>query len=75
MENGLVSPLVRYGYESDMPAFKDKLSDGEIRAVLAYIKSHWSEETLDKREEMLAKRRSGPRSVGAAPHKHFTSKD
>lgn len=27
--------------ESDMPAFKDVLSDAEIRAVLAYIKSRW----------------------------------
>ena len=29
--------------ESDMPAFKDILSDTEIRAVLAYIKSRWPE--------------------------------
>lgn len=27
--------------ESDMPAFKDVLSDDEIWAVLAYIKSRW----------------------------------
>jgi len=26
---------------SDMPAFEDVLSDAEIRAVLAYIKSRW----------------------------------
>lgn len=29
-------------YESDMPAFGGILSDGEIWAVLAYIKSSWS---------------------------------
>ncbi len=29
------------GYESDMPGFGDVLSDDEIRAVLAYIKSSW----------------------------------
>lgn len=29
------------GYESDMPAFGDVLSDEEIRAALAYIKSTW----------------------------------
>lgn len=29
------------GYESDMPAFGDTLTDKEIRAVLAYIKSTW----------------------------------
>ncbi len=31
------------GYESDMPAFKRILSDEEIRAVLAFIKSRWPE--------------------------------
>lgn len=31
------------GYESDMPAFGDSLSDQEIRAVLAFIKSTWPE--------------------------------
>ena len=31
------------GYESDMPAFGGLLSDEEIRAVLAYIKSTWPE--------------------------------
>ena len=31
------------GYESDMPAFGGALSDAEITAVLAYIKSRWSE--------------------------------
>ncbi len=29
------------GYESDMPAYEEKLSDGEIVAVLSYIKSTW----------------------------------
>ena len=32
------------GYESDMPAFAGILSDEEILAVLAYIKSRWPEE-------------------------------
>ncbi|MBS1302943.1 cytochrome c [Loktanella sp. SALINAS62] len=31
------------GYESDMPAFEGILSDGEIAAVLAFIKSTWPE--------------------------------
>jgi mono/diheme cytochrome c family protein len=30
-------------YQSDMPAFGNALSDGEIWAVLAYIKSSWPE--------------------------------
>jgi mono/diheme cytochrome c family protein len=29
------------GYESDMPGFKDKLSDADIWAVLSYIESTW----------------------------------
>uniref|UniRef100_UPI00345BD2FB c-type cytochrome n=1 Tax=uncultured Jannaschia sp. TaxID=293347 RepID=UPI00345BD2FB len=29
------------GYESDMPAFEGVLTDEEIRAVLAFIKSTW----------------------------------
>ena len=32
------------GYQSDMPAFADKLSDTEIWAVLGYIKSIWPQE-------------------------------
>ena len=31
------------GYESDMPAFVGVLSDEEIRAVLAFIKTSWPE--------------------------------
>jgi len=31
------------GYDSDMPAFKDVLTDEQIRAVLAFIKSTWPE--------------------------------
>ena len=29
------------GYQSDMPGFKDKLSDADIWAVLSYIESTW----------------------------------
>jgi len=32
------------GYQSDMPAFEGVLTDGEIAAVLAYIKSRWRPE-------------------------------
>ena len=31
------------GYQSDMPGFGGPLSDDEIRAVLAFIASRWSE--------------------------------
>jgi S-disulfanyl-L-cysteine oxidoreductase SoxD len=41
-------------YQSDMPAFAGKLSDDEIWAVLAYIKSWWrSKDMLEARAEML----------------------
>jgi mono/diheme cytochrome c family protein len=48
------------GYTSDMPAYANVLSDAEIWAVLAYIKSHWKTPALlEAREEMVrnAKRR------------------
>lgn len=56
VEKGLVRPVSKPGYQSDMPGFGDKLSDAEIRAVLAYIKSHWSEEIRKKRDQMLRRR-------------------
>jgi mono/diheme cytochrome c family protein len=52
-KNGLVPPYAAADYQSDMPAFRDKLSDTEIWAVLAYLKSHWkTREVLDARAEI-----------------------
>ena len=52
-KNGLVpgktAPL---GYESDMPAYGGILSDREIIAVLAYIKSTWPAEALAMQKEV-----------------------
>lgn len=42
IRNGLVPPYAPKGYASDMPAFGDQLSDDQIWALLAFIKSHWS---------------------------------
>lgn len=42
---GLVPPNAPEGYKSDMPAWKDTLSDDDIWAVLSYIKSRWPEDT------------------------------
>jgi S-disulfanyl-L-cysteine oxidoreductase SoxD len=39
-----VEPHAPPGYQSDMPAFGSRLSDGDIAAVLAYIKSTWPDE-------------------------------
>lgn len=44
VKNGVVPPNAPPGYQSDMPAFSGKLKDGEIWAVLAYIKSRWPED-------------------------------
>ena len=53
-KHGLVPPYAPPNYENDMPAFAGKLSDHEIRAVLAHIASHWkSREVLEARAEML----------------------
>lgn len=52
-KNGMVPPYAPKGYESDMPAFGGKLSDDEIWAALAYIKSHWrTSQVLAARAEM-----------------------
>jgi mono/diheme cytochrome c family protein len=37
------------GYESDMPAFGKTMSDQDIMATLAYMKSHWSAPVHEKR--------------------------
>jgi mono/diheme cytochrome c family protein len=50
---GVVPPYAPPGYPSDMPAFQSVLSDDEIRAVLAYIKDHWSPKVLGWRAQAL----------------------
>jgi len=40
------------GYESDMPAFGGRLSDEEIWAVLAYVKSTWPEKIRQAQVEL-----------------------
>ncbi len=56
VHDGLVPPLAPEGYQSDMPAYGEVLSDDEIRAVLAYIQSRWPEEVQAMRREMLEQR-------------------
>ncbi|OYR31305.1 hypothetical protein CES86_1255 [Brucella lupini] len=48
--------IVGGSYESDMPGFADALSDGEIRAVLAFIKSTWPERERGYQEEVSRRR-------------------
>lgn len=49
--------IVGGGYESDMPGFSGVLSDAEIRAVLAYIKSTWPERERSYQAETSARGR------------------
>ncbi len=42
---GMIPPYAPADYKSDMPAWGDTLSDDDIWAVIAYIKSRWPEET------------------------------
>lgn len=52
VRDGMVPPLAPEGYESDMPAYAGILSDEEIRAVLAFIQSRWSDEIWALRRQM-----------------------
>jgi len=46
--------IVGGGYKSNMAAFGDVLSDGEIYAILAYIKSTWPERIIERHNQMDA---------------------
>ena len=47
------------GYESDMPAFEGVLTDEQIRAILAYIKSTWPERQRGFQAEVTANAEAG----------------
>lgn len=47
-----LAPYAPAGYESDMPAFGEVLSDNEIAAALAYIKSTWPAEILARQDRI-----------------------
>ena len=46
--------LVGNGYESDMAGYEDILSDAEILDIMAYIKSTWPEEIIERHNAMNA---------------------
>jgi mono/diheme cytochrome c family protein len=53
IKNGLVpGRTAPSGYESDMPAYGEVLSDADIAAVLAYIKSTWPSDILKLQKEV-----------------------
>lgn len=55
IKQGMVPPFAPEGYQSDMAAWQGKLSDEEIWATLAYIKSRWSEESRRVQREINEK--------------------
>ncbi|MYB76190.1 MAG: cytochrome c [Chloroflexi bacterium] len=58
--DALLFDVTKYGstavvgsdYKSNMPGFEDKMSDGEIWAVLAYIKSTWPADIQEIQSEL-----------------------
>jgi mono/diheme cytochrome c family protein len=40
------------GYETDMPAYKDRLSDADIWAVLSFIESTWPADIRERQQRM-----------------------
>ncbi|UCE32767.1 MAG: cytochrome c [Burkholderiales bacterium] len=57
--NGLVpGRTAPEGYQSDMPAFSDRLSDAEIWSVIAYIKSTWPPRALQAQREITGRYRA-----------------
>lgn len=55
IQKGMAPPYGPENYVSDMPAFGNTLSDGDIGAVLAYIKSHWSAQSRQVQAQMTAR--------------------
>ena len=49
---GVAAYLEDSSYESDMPVFKDVLSDEEILAALSFIKSRWPPEVQARHDEI-----------------------
>jgi mono/diheme cytochrome c family protein len=61
-KHGLAPPHAPAGYQSDMPAFKDVLSDDDIWAVLAYIKSRWPAQVRERHDGLDAQVRAQDRA-------------
>lgn len=59
VKNGLVpGRTAPDGYASDMPAYASILSDNDVKAVLAYIKSRWPAENLAMQKSMTLQQSS-----------------
>ena len=53
-----MEPFAPPGYESDMPAYADVLTDAEIAAVLSFIKSTWPEAVRRRHDAINAAQQS-----------------
>jgi len=53
VRDGLVPPRAPADYQTDMPVYGGALSDDEIRAVLTFIASRWSDEVRTMRAQRL----------------------
>ena len=58
VENGPKRPAGKGSDVAESHAYGQILSNAEIRAVVRYINSHWSDETLRKRDDLFKRRRS-----------------
>lgn len=57
VKNGMVpGRTAPQGYQSDMPAFGSALSDADVAAVLAYIKSTWPPQALAFQKDRTVQR-------------------
>jgi mono/diheme cytochrome c family protein len=54
IKKGIVPPYGPENYKTDMPAWESTLSDDDIRAVLAFIKSKWPQEARDIQADINA---------------------
>ncbi len=43
-------------YKNDMPGFEMQLSDADIWAIVAFIKSRWSEDAIERQRETVERR-------------------
>ncbi|NNG05652.1 MAG: cytochrome c [Inquilinus sp.] len=48
-------PFSPAGYQSNMPAFEDRLTDREIEAALAFIKSTWPDQIRARQRRISAR--------------------
>ena len=55
-KHGMKPPYAPEGYASDMPAFAGILSDDDIRNVLAFIQSRWSDRVRTRHDQLTQKK-------------------